>query len=356
MSNKPMIRYEVANLVPGMILGQDVQSEHGAILLPTHTVLTEYSILKLRGWRVEDVQIIVSDDTLIPQQKEVKKETPADMAFFDMYTQAVDNIGAMFARIRLGREIPSQNYSLIAQGIMEQTVGLQGVLTRLRRVKRGDEYTYNHSLNVGIYAVLLGTWLGYEERILRDLALAGLLHDIGKAKIQNSILQKPGPLTKEEFVEMKKHPLYAYQMVESMPGISKDIVMGIAQHHEREDGSGYPLGLKGNSIHQYAKVIAVADIYDAVTSDRVYRSKTTPYVAVDIILEESFSTLAPEIVRMFVQHVATYFSNDRVRLSNGVEGTVVHIDPYYPTRPLIQTEQGFVDLRQNPQLHVTEML
>lgn len=354
--SKLSIKYKVENLVPGMVLGKDVQSASGAILLPARTVLSDYSISKLRDWSVEVVQIFVSDDTFIPQQQEVENETPADMAFFDMYTQAVDDIGAMFEQIRLGGTIPMEDCNLIAQRIMEQSIGNQGVLTRLRRVKRGDNYTYNHSLNVGIYAVLLGTWLGYNEQTLRNLAIAGLLHDIGKAKILSSILNKPGPLTREEFDEIKKHPVYGYQMIEKIAGVSKDVIMSIAQHHERENGSGYPLGLKANSIHPCAKVIAVADVYDAVTSDRVFQSKNTPYVAVDIILKESFNTLSPEVVRRFVQNVAVYFHNDRLRLNNGVEGTVVHIDQQNPTRPLLHTDQGVVDLREYPELHITEML
>lgn len=181
------------------------------------------------------------------------------------------------------------------------------------------------------------------------------MHDIGKAKISKEILNKPGALTQDEYGEIKKHPLYGYQMMENTVGISKRVAMSVAQHHEREDGSGYPLGLDTRNIHPYAKIIAVCDVYDAVTSDRVYRSKTTPYIAADLILEESFKTLAPNVVQKFVQHVTTYFFNDRVRLNNGTIGTVVHIDPYYPTRPLLQTEYGFIDLREKSDLYITEL-
>lgn len=356
MSKGAMMKCDVNSLTPGMILGKDVQSARGVILLPAGIVLTDYTISKLQVWRIELVNIIVSDDYAVPRQEEPKKESAADLAFMDMYLQAVDNIGAMFEQMRVSKKIPLQEYNLIAEGIMAQTVGVHGVLIRLREVKRGDNYTYNHSLNVGIYAVLLGTWLGYDEKSLRHLAMAGLLHDIGKAKISQNILNKPGRLTREEFSEIKKHPFYGHQMIKNTVGISKQVAMGVAQHHEREDGSGYPLGMDTKNIHPYAKIIAVCDVYDAVTSDRAYRGKTTPYIAADLILEESFKTLAPNVVQKFVQHVTTYFFNDRVRLNNGTIGTVVHIDPYYPTRPLLQTEYGFVDLREHSTFFVIELL
>lgn len=355
------VKYNVDNLEPGMVLGKDVQSSRGAVLLPANIALTDYAISKLQVWRVNFVEVAVPDDasTLLEKAEpvdELRDENPADKAFFEMYKHAVDNIGAMFEQMRIGKKIPLQEYNIIAEKIMEQTVGVHGVLSRLREVKRGDNYTYNHSLNVGIYSILLASWLDYDEKSIRQLAMAGLLHDIGKAKIPAEVLNKPGTLTQEEFSEIKKHPLYGYQMAENTVGISRNVGMGIAQHHEREDGSGYPLKLDAKNIHPYAKIIAVADVYDALTSDRVYRPKTSPYLAADLILEESFKTLAPDVVRKFVQHVTTYFFNDRVRLNTGVIGTVVHIDPYYPTRPLLQTEQGFVDLREKPALFIIELL
>lgn len=172
MSKTSMTKCDVNDLTPGMILAKDVQSARGAILLPANIVLTDYTISKLQVWRIDVVDIVVSDGIAVSRQEAAKEENADDIAFFDMYLQAVENIGAMFEQMRVSKKIPLQEYNLIAEGILEQTVGVHGVLVRLREVKRGDNYTYNHSLNVGIYAVLLGTWLGYDEKSLRHLAMA----------------------------------------------------------------------------------------------------------------------------------------------------------------------------------------
>jgi putative nucleotidyltransferase with HDIG domain len=279
-----------------------------------------------------------------------------DIAFFDMYTHSVDTIGTLFDEMRTSKKVPLQGFQTVAEGILEQVLEVQGVLNRLRQVKSGDEYTYNHSLNVGIYAVLIGSWLGYDDRTLRQLAMAGLLHDVGKANVPLVILQKPASLTSAEFDVMKKHTIYGYQLVCNTAGLSRQVAMAVLQHHEREDGTGYPLKLNSRQIHPLAKIVAVADVYDAVTSNRVYRVKKTPYIAADIIMEESFKTLDPIVVQKFLEQITTYFFTDKVRLNTGVTGKIISINPLRPTRPLIQTDDGFIDLQTTPTLQIVEVL
>ena len=219
-----------------------------------------------------------------------------------------------------------------------------GVLRRLLKVKKSDVYTFNHSLNVSVIATLLGQWLGLNGDALNRLALAGLLHDIGKARVPAAILSKPGALTADEMAEMRKHSIYSYQLLGSIHGLHPDIGQGVLQHHEREDGRGYPLGLMGSQIHLFGKIIAVADIYDAMTSDRVYRRHVSPYHVAELIAQDSFGKLDTRVAQTFLANIANSFTGNVVRLSTGETGEVVYINPQNPTRPIVRVGNKCLDL------------
>lgn len=356
MSGFRAVRVPVAQIQPGLVLGADVCSEAGAVLLSRGTVITEYAVVRLQAWAIEYITVLSRKDSMEPQIKPLHHHSKEDIAFFDMYLHSVDTIGTLFEEMKVNKKVPLQEFQPVAEHVLEHVLGVQGVLSRLRQVKSGDEYTYNHSLNVGIYSVLIGNWFGYDEQTLRQLAMAGLLHDAGKAKISAGILKKPSRLTDEEFEEMKRHPLYGYDLVNNTAGLSRHIAMAVLQHHERENGGGYPLRLSADTIHPYAKIVAVADVYDAVTSDRVYQAKRPPYVAADIIMEESFRTLDPVIVQKFLQRITAFFFTDKVRLNNGLTGTIVNVNPLRPTRPLVQTAEGFLDLEKMPYLQIVDVI
>lgn len=356
MSQPSLLRLETQLLTPGLVLGQDIKSPHGAILLPEKTVLTEYTLCKIKQWCIDGVLIVTHKCSADLKVEVVEPESSEDISFLEMYTQTVENIASIFTQMVISKKLPLRECGEIVEKILEQASDVHGIVNRLRYVKSGNNYTYNHSLNVGIYATLLGIWLKYDDKVLRQLAMAGLLHDIGKAKIPAKILDKPGKLTAGEFAEVKKHAVYGYRMIQSTVGLSRQVRIAVAQHHEREDGSGYPLGLTAENIHPYAKIISVVDTYDTITSDRVYRSKSSPYKAVDLILEEGYKTLDPAVVSTFVHHMTAQFFNGKVLLNTGLMGTIVHSDPMSPNRPLLKTDQGFIDLRENPKLHIVELL
>lgn len=355
MAGYKVLRIDVAHAKIGMVLGGDVFSNAGVVLLARDTIITDNAIDKLQAWHIEQVEIIVDkqDDQL---EKPLPYYTKDDQAFFDMYTQSVGLIGTLFEEMKTSTIIPLQEFQPITEDILDQVLGVRGVLSRLRQVRSGDEYTFNHSMNVGIYSVLIGTWLNYDRETLHLLAMAGLLHDAGKAKIPTTIIKKPGVLTPEEFNEIKRHPFYGYQMVVNTAGMPKQVAAAILQHHERENGRGYPLKLSAKNIDQLAKVVAVADVYDAVTSNRCYQAKRTPYAAAEIIMKESFQSLDPVIAQKFLENITNYFFADKIRLNDGRIGTIVQMNRQRPNRPLIQTGQGFIDLEKMPELHIVEVI
>lgn len=356
MTGRKTIRIRATRVEPGMVLGNDVFSGSGTVLLSKDTTLTDYTIAQLRAWQIEYVDVKDTKNEKDPEPGIGRNYAGEDAAFANMYAHSLDTIAELFEDMRKGDKVPVQEFLPIAEGILDQVLGVQGVLRRLRQVKTGDEYTFSHSLNVGIYAVLIGSWLNYGVKDLRLLAMAGLLHDAGKVKVPAEIIKKEGPLSPAEYQEIKRHPFYGYQLVANTPGMPKRIALAVLQHHERENGTGYPLKLSSKTILSTAKILAVADVFDAVTSNRCYQARRPPHVAANIIMEESFKSLDPVVAQSFLERITPYFFNDAIRLSNGMIGRIIHINSLSPTRPLIQTEQGFIDLNKMPGLKIVDVV
>ena len=356
MTGRKTIRIRVPQVEPGMVLGNDVFSGAGTVLLTKATLLTDYTIAQLRAWQIEYVDVKDAKNEKNPAREGGRNYAREDAAFANMYAHSLDSIAELFEEMHHSDKVPVQEFLPIAEGILDQVLGVQGVLRRLHQVKTGDEYTFSHSLNVGIYAVLIGSWLNYGAEDLRMLATAGLLHDAGKVKVPAAIIKKAGPLSADEYQEIQRHPFYGYQLVANTPGMPKKIALAVLQHHEREDGTGYPLKLSSPTILSIAKIIAVADVFDAVTSNRCYQAKRPPHVAASIIMEESFKSLDPVVAQSFLARIVPYLFNDDIRLNNGMTGRIIQLNRLSPTRPLVQTEQGFIDLNQMPELKIVDVV
>lgn len=232
----------------------------------------------------------------------------------------------------------------------------KNILRLLLELQNQDDYTFQHTIHVGIMAMVIGRILNLSRNELHSLALAGTLHDIGKVKIPSGIINKPGKLTKEEFDHIKKHTIYGYEILQKS-GISDEIQKVALMHHEKCDGTGYPLKLNKEEITFFAKIIAVADVYHALSSDRAYKKKLSPYDTLDILFKNEMGGLDPQIVYGFVDYMLTYLSNNKVLLSNGQRGEVAHIDKNYISRPLIKLEDNkYIDLKVQQQLRILEIL
>lgn len=206
--------------------------------------------------------------------------------------------------------------------------------------KTFDNYTYEHSLSVAVFSTLVGIACQYREKELINLALAALLHDLGKRCISSDILNKPDKLTSEEFMEIKKHPFFGYNMLKDDILISATVKTSIYQHHENEDGSGYPRGLKGNDIYKFAKIIHITDVYDAITSKRPYKEPNTPMEAIAFIIKNTGKMFDKEFVELFLGVVPAYPKGLMVKLSNGEKGIVVENYKGYVLRPKIRLMDG----------------
>ncbi|MBD3322901.1 MAG: HD domain-containing protein, partial [Chitinivibrionales bacterium] len=188
------------------------------------------------------------------------------------------------------------------------------------------EYTYVHSVNVSVLIASLARAMGYNRNLLLDAGVGGLLHDIGKMRVPDSILNKPGRYADWEFAIMKKHPDHGLDIIREKKSISPKATMIIAQHHERYNGNGYPRGLKGKEISELGLIAAVADVYDALTSDRVYRAAWTPQKALATIFQGCDEQYSRNVVEIFTKHMGIYPVGSFVKLRTGEMGIVVRID------------------------------
>lgn len=228
------------------------------------------------------------------------------------------------------------------------------VVTLLMLLDREDNYTYNHSLQVGMLSYYIASWLGYSKQECYEIARAGYLIDIGNCQISPAILQKPGKLTPQEYEEVKLHTLYGNEIIRSSMDDPFTALIAL-QHHERDDGTGYPNNLTKSEIHPYAQIAAVADTYSAMTSQRAYQSKQEFISVLRELNSLSFGKLNGSHVQAFIQHLMPNFINKKVLLSTGDMGVIIMNNPLDVFRPLVQIESKFVDLSRERHITVVEI-
>jgi len=328
---------KVAKLKPGMIIGRSVLASAGQVLLDPGAVLTRNIIKDLAKWHLEWVAVV-----------------PPAEGFREIYAMTLAKIAAAFEQVRLFNEMPVAAFEDLVSYI-ELLVDASGVIGKLHRVSEYSEYTFEHSLNVAIIAGILANWLGYDNFTRKELILAGLLHDIGKALTPLEILNKPGSLTAEEMAEIREHSLKGFELVDEAP-ISQAVKTAILQHHERLDGSGYPAGLTNDKISSYAKIVAIADIYDAMTSQRVYRDKMTTLDAIETLATEMYGKLDPAICLTFLENIRSCLIGRTVLLTNGEKAKVVMLHGDLRLKPVVRLENGvLLDLNRISAVSISEI-
>lgn len=255
--------------------------------------------------------------------KEVKKE-------------AMNVICQVIEDVKYGRMVNSKETKKIVRNMVEEITKNRDAMLELERIKEYDNYTFVHSLNVCILSVSIGVELKIDKQNLEELALGALLHDTGKILISSSILNKEEQLTSIEFEEIKKHPLYSYQIISRDKHIGKIPKVIAYQHQERYNGLGYPEGLKFQEIDNYAVITSLADVYDALITDRVYRRAFLPYEAMKIIIGSSGIDFDPDITKAFVRSMSIYPPGSLVRLNTGEIAMVIKVNKESVIRPFIR--------------------
>lgn len=334
----------IEQLKLGMRFARYIENELGANLVSPGMIADEKIIDKLKDLGIETV--IVFDDS----QEDIEKNTKG---VIDDYKDSVESFKKVFNTAISKNIIESNEIKNIVKTILEVDTN-RDILTLLTKVRSIDEYTYTHSVNVGILAMTLGRWVNAPVDIVEDLLFAGLLHDIGKCRIPDEILNKKGNLTKEEFAFMKKHPVFGYEMSQRSKEISEKISKAILLHHERNDGQGYPLGLKQNKIPFLARVLGIVDIYDAITSDRVYQSRRPPFTAFKVY-EDNLELYDIGLSNVFMNNISKFYIGESVRLSSTDYGKIVYINSKNICNPIVKVGNIYIDLSRSD-LFIEELI
>ncbi|MDT8902901.1 HD-GYP domain-containing protein [Anaeroselena agilis] len=349
-----MRKISVQDLSPGMLIDKEVISEEGVVLLERGTRLTHWQIANLRNWRVPCVFV----DERQPPLADMPSPYLSTAAFLGEYVRTVDAIRHTFEHIRVFREVPIlEMEELVDQRItlLAETVG---VLDYLYEIRLHSDHTFQHSLNVAIIAAVLGRWRKYKGAQLKDLVLAGLLHDIGKLFVPQTVLDKPSTLSPREFEVIKRHPHEGYTLIHNEQRLSEGAKLGILQHHERCDGSGYPGKLAGDQIHPFAQIIAIADIYNAMTSDRTYRRRLTPLAALEAIADQMHAKLETGVCLTFLDNMREHFTGNNVILSTGQRAKIIVLNTRdrYWTKPVVCIPSGMMLDLQKEDISIVELI
>ncbi|HTG69629.1 MAG TPA: HD domain-containing phosphohydrolase [Candidatus Udaeobacter sp.] len=338
------MRVHVSDLINGDRLSHDTFNNFGLHVLSKGTIVYSQEISRLFQHRIDYVDI---DERVNEDDKARTLESTVNPKWLPtvqpIYENAVKNIEGLFTKAIHQGKVDEEEVNSMIQPLLNNLQMERDVISMILLLNTNDEYTYQHSVQVGMLSYYLATWVGYSNEEAVHIGKAGFLHDIGKCRIHENIINKPGKLTEDEYEEVKKHTLYGHEII-SNSFDDPYIAIGALQHHERNDGSGYPYGLTGDEIHPISKIISVADIYSAMISERVYQQRRDLLFVLKELYRLSFKELDPFTTQTFIKHMIPNFIGKRVELVNGGIGIIIMTHPTEFFRPLIQIDSQFIDM------------
>ncbi len=319
------------NLRPGHKLARNLVVSNRTMLLRqgkelTPSLIKKIGLLGYQGLYVDDelsegleITDVISSDL----RRKTKNEL--QLLFLNVSTNTTGNVKKHFSLLKD-----------LSKSIVEEVLRNRNTMVNLIDLRTYDDYTYSHSLNVAVLSIILGMALGLSRDTIQELAIGALIHDIGKMCVDKDILNKPGRLSADEFEHMKKHSELGYEYVLDNPDISQSSKIATLYHHEQFNGNGYPQGLLGDAIPLFCRIISVADVYDALTSDRPYRKAMLPSDAIEYIMGGYATMFDPQIVKAITKKVAPYPVGTCVRLSTDDIGIVIKNYEDTSLRPMVK--------------------
>ncbi len=253
-----------------------------------------------------------------------------------LYNEALSHARDFMDDVRKGKDVDYREATPVVDSFIESVFRNDAAAATMFKLKRFDEYSYTHCINVAVLSIILGKHVGLDKATLRDIGIAGMFHDVGKARIPEAILNKPGKLSPQEFHVMKTHVLESYKIMREQKGLPADVLRGILEHHERYDGTGYPRGIARGDIGNYARVISVVDVYDALTSKRCYRDAVPASSALRQMYDWRETTFPPRSIESFIKCIGVYPVGSFVRLSSGEYAVVACNNAATTTRPVVK--------------------
>lgn len=352
-----MKEISVEELSVGMCLSKDIYNDLGNVILSQGT---EISQKHLEYFRNHGIHYIYVEESKTDHESSDAYKLAMTHRFRDLnaaYTSVLNQFKTFYFQIQ------NRQYDIDANEIKSEMTHLvdtllsdNDVLGSMRVISLDESYLFTHAVNVSLLSAMIGKWLNLERDMIYMASLAGLLHDIGKTQVPQELLFKSDKLLPSEFDMIKQHSRYGYESLKNNPTVPREVLAAILFHHERSDGSGYPSGLKEDQTPYLARIVAVADVFDAITTDKIYRKGVSSFKAFTIIKDESFRGLDPRISEVFLSNIASFFVNNKVKLTDGRIGEVVYINKYALNRPLVRINDSFVDLSTDYSLEIEEVI
>lgn len=363
-------------LEPGMMVAKAILTPSGQVLAVEGSEVTRQLINRMKLYRVESA--VVEGEAPAPAEKATapeEKPAPAPvpkthieesktvkqkvaesndfMSFQMLYFQTMERMKVVFkATVEEGRQLDATEMLEDVAGLFRSRNTIIELFDMLGNMRSLDDSVYAHSLNVALISRMIGRWLKMDRHTLDALTVAGLLHDIGKLKIPEEILNKPGKLTDEEFEMIKSHPKLGYEILKKQnldPRIRKAALM----HHERCDGSGYPSHLEEDLIDEFAMIVGIADVYDAMTAARSYRAPLCAFQVISNFEKDGYQKYNTKYLLTFLKQIAATYQSNRVILSDGRGGKIVMLNPNDLSRPIIQfDDNSCLDLSTHRDLYI----
>ncbi len=357
-----MTTVPVSELKAGLKLQSDVFTEMGSLLLPKGRILLPRDLEILQAFLIQQVEVGMEDDLTSGGDHATVRSGAAESQapslderdeftqFQDEYDKMVMLVKSAFQSVLVSNlsifELRSQLESLLVH------IQRYNVMTFIPRSMIEVDYIFHNAVLTSLTSYSIAQWIGLPQKDWMQVAFAGLLHDIGNAKMDPVILYKPSALTGEEQEDIRRHTSLGYQLLKNVKAINEGVRLAALQHHEKVDGTGYPLRLKGEQIHIYAKIVGVADVFHAMTLEKTYRPAQSPYLVLEQIKSESFGKLDPSVVQVFIHKLTQFNNGTKVRLNDNRIGEIIFADRDHPTRPLVQVNGEIINLMLHRELYI----
>ena len=367
-----MPRIKTSELVPGMVTAEDVFNYNNQLILPRGLELTDKAITKLEFYSILYVNVEEFEEKEVPVKSEIEQVIEQDKLSYsekitnsESYKKFRKTFVQEVAQIKnsindvVERNAPINTDTLLSEvdrlATLDTTATSYSVFDMLHNMREFDDATFVHCLNVSLICTVFAKWLKLSPEDVRLASICGLLHDIGKLKIPEEIITKPSRLTEQEYNIIKKHTIEGYNILKKQD-IDEHIKNAALMHHEKYDGTGYPLSLKGNKIDYFARLVAIADVYDATTSARVYRGPLCPFKVIELFEQEGYDKYDAQMIITFLENIVNTYMNNQVRLSNGKQGEIVFINKMHLAFPMVKCGDEFIDLSVDKNIHIEAII
>jgi putative nucleotidyltransferase with HDIG domain len=338
---------QISDCSEGDILATDIYNDSGVKLVSRETVINLYIKERLYEHGVEYLKVYDPPLSELKNKKENKL-----ISMIDYYRKSALCIKNLVNELASGSPLDYEKVVYLSDLIYRYIDENDNILKLIDEIKQNDEQTYSHSINTAFYCMLIAKWLKFDEKDIKKAVQSGFLHDIGKSKIPVDILNKKEPLTKTEFERIKKHPIYGYYILDENNYLDLDVKRAVLLHHERLNFTGYPFNISSDTIGIYAKIVSIADVYDAMTSNRVYKRSVTPFTAFEMFLTDGISLFDPYLMTEFINHISTYFIGTKVILNTGECGRIVYIPPNDVLSPILLVNNEYLNLGKRQDLKI----